>query len=161
MAKFLEEVSGLLLTVLIISVGFGLWTLVKPLNYQTSEALAQQNSAIELAQFSSFDNHIVSGSQLVTAVRRYSYLPNFSVYVQKNTPSTVNFGNVPDATRTTCPGFNYTSGLLTYSGTVPCSTTQAQLDDATNPNYIPPQARFKSTLVKDRNNLITGIYFKQ
>lgn len=158
--KYISWTSGLLITGMIITAGILLFNKSTPvLNAANDQSATQAQMAIA-NKYVAFDNQLVSGSQVLTAYRQFQNEDIFYIYVQTNINHTVqNFGMTPSGMNTNGPNFNFTTGQFT-SGTMNCSTTQVQVTDITNPNYIPPQARFRSTLLLDENKLVTGIYFK-
>ncbi len=160
--KFMQWSVGLLITLAIISTGLLLWNKAKPIGAAAQQQAAEQARLMSEAQFSPYDSQLVSGSELVTAYRRYYMMLGFHLYVKTNKAS---FGMTPSASggggSTSCPSFNYTTGQLS-GGTASCNRTETHVTDnaASNLYYVPPQARFLATVVKDANDRVAGIYFK-
>jgi hypothetical protein len=159
--KMFEMAIDLLIFLSVISSGLLVKSAVDPIATVISQQSQQRAVALEESQYSPYDSHIVSGSSLTTAVDRYSNNPAFYVYVQKISPATSNFGIVEGGIGTSCPSFNYTTGKLSYSSTTTCAVTSSNLSDSAHSSYVLPQARFKSTLVKDNNQRVVGIYFQE
>jgi len=139
--------------------GVALWNKVVPIITTSNAQAAQQARAVADDEYSAYDNQITSGSQILTAYRRYSYHDVFYLYIQTNTNSwTLNFGMQPNESNSSCAGFDFSTGKLT-TGTQSCNITLNQVTNNTSSYYIPPQARFRSTVLKDANDRVTGIYF--
>lgn len=162
-SKFLQWSVGLLITLSIISMGLLLWNKAKPIGAAAQQQAAEQARLMSEAQFSAYDNQLVSGSQLLTAYRRYYMLDSFHLYVQTNRSGTREFGMTPSApsggSASSCPSLSYSSGELS-GGTTSCTVTEDEIIDITSSNYVPPQAKFRATVVKDGNDRVAGIYFK-
>lgn len=161
--KFLQWSIGLLITLSIISMGLLLWNKAKPIGDAAQRQAAEQAKLMSEAQFTAYDNQLLSGSQLLTAYRRYYMLDAFHIYVQTNRSGIRQFGMTPGAPSggagSSCPSFSYSTGKLS-SGTTTCSITEDHITDVSGTNYVPPQAKFRTTLVRDGNDRIAGIYFK-
>ncbi|CAH1207728.1 hypothetical protein PAECIP111893_02765 [Paenibacillus plantiphilus] len=161
--KFLQWSVGLLITLAIISTGLLLWNKAQPIGSAAQQQAAEQARLMSEAQFAAYDNQVVSGSQLLTAYRRYYTLDAFHLYVQTSRGGTQQFGMTPSApnggTGSNCPSFDYANGKIN-GGTTTCSVKEADVTTVTHSYYVPPQARFRTTVVKDGNDRIAGIYFK-
>ncbi|RUT39526.1 hypothetical protein EJP82_25950 [Paenibacillus anaericanus] len=154
---YLKWVIGLLFTLVIIAAGIMIWNQTQPMLQMANRQAVEQAQAIADDEFSAYDYQLVSGSQVLTAVRRYAMKDVFYIYV-KTTKS--EFIVKPSGTTTSCPRFDYTNGSI-VTGTTSCNITTRQMMDINDTNYVPPQGRFRSTLLRDDNDRITGIYFKQ
>lgn len=159
--KFLQWTVGLLITLSIISAGILLWNKAMPISAAAQRQAEEQARLMYEAQFSAYDNQLVSGSQLLTAFRRYYNQEAFYLYVQTIRGTTRQFGMTPASSggASSCPGFNYSTGQVT-AGTASCSVTETSVTEVTNTHYVPPQARFRTTLVRDGNDRVVGIYFR-
>lgn len=159
-ATFLKWTIGVCLTLTIIMAGVALWNKVVPIITTSHAQAAQQARAVADDEYSAYDNQIISGSQVLTAYRRYSYHDVFYLYIQtNNNSSTLNFGMQPNGSTAACAGFDYSTGKL-VTGTTSCSIALTQVTDNTSSYYIPPQARFRAAVLKDGNDRVTGIFFK-
>jgi hypothetical protein len=160
-STFLKWTFGVILTLTIIAAGVMLWNKASPIIASANNQAAQQANAIGDDEYSAFDNQLVSGSQVLTAFRRYSNHDVFYLYIQTNNNATIrNFGMQPNGSIAACTNFNYTLGTLQSGTAVGCNITQLQVTDNASIYYIPPQARFLSVLLRDLNKRVTGIYFK-
>lgn len=158
--KFLLWVVGVAMTMAIISMGVGLWNNARPIAETVNRQQLEQSRAIIDSEFSAFDNQLVSGSQISTAYRKYAAQDPFALYIQtKDGGTTRNFAMQPSETTFTCSNFNYNSGEL-MSGTIGCSVTEEMVEEYGSQYYIPPQASYRSKVIRDANDRITAIFFK-
>ncbi|WP_152392581.1 hypothetical protein [Paenibacillus guangzhouensis] len=155
---YLKWVIGLLFTLVIIGAGIMIWNQTQPMMQMANRQAAEQAQAIADDEYSAYDYQLVSGSQVLTAVRRYAMKEVFYIYVKTNTSE---FGVRLSDAATTCPKFDYSSGTIDTSGITGCYTTTKEMMEISDTDYVPPQARFRSTLLRDGNDRITGIYFRQ
>jgi hypothetical protein len=158
-SKFLYWTMGVLLTLAIISTGLLLWARAQPIGAAAQRQAEDQARMMSEAQFAAYDNQIVSGSQLVTAYRRYYSLNGFHLYVEKN-GGAVRFGMTPNGSGSTCPSIDFGTGTLSGGTMSNCGVTETTVTTSAATEYIPPQTRFRTTLVRDANHRVTGIYFK-
>jgi len=160
-ASFLKTTISILITLAIISAGIFLWNKTMPvLELANNQASIQ---AMELAdqQYSAYDNQLVSGSQLNTAYRRYSNHDVFVLYVQKNNNGTrTNFGIRPSGSGP-CRDLDFTTGNLKTGTLATCSVDEEDIQSYSGTYYVPPQSKFKAILVRDLNDSVIGIYFKE
>ncbi|WP_341281073.1 hypothetical protein [Paenibacillus sp. FSL H8-0537] len=158
---FLKTTISILITLAIITSGMFLWSASQPvLQLANGQAAAQARELTE-QQYSAYDNQLVSGSQIVTAYRRYATHEGLVLYVQfyKNGAYT-NFGMRPDEVSSACRNFNYSSGQVTEGTSYNCYADEDDLTSSYSSYYISPQSRFRATLIKDANNTIQAIYFR-
>ncbi|MFC6333914.1 hypothetical protein ACFP56_14900 [Paenibacillus septentrionalis] len=161
-ASFLKTTISILITLAIISAGIFLWNKTIPvLELANNQASIQ---AMELAdqQYSAYDNQLVSGSQLNTAYRRYSNHDVFVLYVQKknNNGTRTNFGIRPSGSGP-CRDFDFSTGKLKTGTLANCYVNEDDLQSYSGTYYVPPQSKFQAVLVRDLNNSVIGIYFKE
>jgi hypothetical protein len=158
---FLKNSVGLIITVVIITAGLILWSKAEPIVDMTNRQAAMQAEFMQNEIYSAYDNQIVSGSQIITAYRRYSMQDAFYLYIQTNNGGTIrNFGMQPNGSTQPCPNFDYNNGALA-SGSTTCNITIDQIQDNASVYYISPQSRFSAKLIKDANKRVTAIFFKQ
>ncbi|WP_159887531.1 hypothetical protein [Paenibacillus puerhi] len=158
-SKFLYWTVGILITLAMISAGLILWNNAKPIGAAAQRQAAEQARLMYEAQFAAYDSQLVSGSQLVTAYRRFYSLDAFHLYVEMNSGA-IQFGMTPNGDNTACPAIDYHTGKLNGSTMPSCNVTDANITNTSSGHYVAPQRRFRSTLVKDANNRVTGIFFK-
>ncbi|MEK5061040.1 hypothetical protein BK126_26350 [Paenibacillus sp. FSL H7-0326] len=157
--RFLIWSIELVLTLNIISYGILLWNTTIPLRDSVSLQMVEHNQAIYDSKYAAYDYQDVSGSQILTAYRKYQNEPIFNLFVQTRHNGLRNFAVEPNHLTNTCSNFDYSSGALA-SGTTNCNIDELDLKQFGGSYYIPPQQRFSSTLIRDANNTVLGIYFK-
>ncbi|WP_166244088.1 hypothetical protein [Paenibacillus turpanensis] len=158
--KFLYWTIGVLVTMLVISTGLLLWNKTKPIMTLANKEAAAQAQLITDAQFSAYDNQIVSGAQVVTAYRRYATQEAFYLYIRMYKSGTyTDFGMTPKGGGYTCPRFSFSLGQLVSGSPMSCSVKEEQITKFGGTYYVPPQASFRSTIVRDVNKRVTAIYF--
>ncbi|MCL6663461.1 MULTISPECIES: ABC transporter permease [Paenibacillus] len=99
-------------------------------------------------RFTIYENTTLSGSQVMNAVRQFNNEDQFGVYVLTGKAGATYYGST----------FNQTDGVIT--GTVKNTDLGPALDESNN-NFINPSGKFKSSIVRDENNMVRGIIFKQ
>ncbi|OMF76752.1 ABC transporter permease [Paenibacillus glucanolyticus] len=99
-------------------------------------------------RYNIYENTTLSGSQVMNAVRQFNNETQFGVYVQTGKNGVTYYGNT----------FNQTTGEI--DGTAKNTNLQPAQDE-TNNNYINPSGKFKSSVVRDANNMVRGIVFIQ
>ncbi|MEW4425998.1 ABC transporter permease [Paenibacillus pabuli] len=99
-------------------------------------------------RYNIYENTTLSGSQVMNAVRQFNNETQFGVYVQTGKNGLTYYGNT----------FNQTTGEI--DGTAKNTNLLPAQDEANN-NYINPSGKFKSSVVRDANNMVRGIVFVQ
>lgn len=99
-------------------------------------------------RFNIYENTTLSGSQVMNAVRQYNNEQQFGVYVQTGKGGSTYYGSQ----------FNQTTGIIT--GDTNNTTLSPALNESDN-NFINPSGKFKSSVVRDANNMVRGIVFTQ
>jgi hypothetical protein len=151
----LKMAAGFFLAIALITIA-----VVMFINAQDATKSAQSNFSsiqeeLDQTQFTVYDNTTVSGSQVVNAIRKFSDKSQFGIQVITGKQpagtwyyNTVNIGVQPGAT-------GYGDMLTAGTGTIGNAQNEAL------PDYINPSGRFQAKLIKDNNNAIRGIVFKQ
>ncbi|WP_440961824.1 hypothetical protein ACN6KS_08930 [Paenibacillus nitricinens] len=161
-ASFLKTTISILITLAIISSGLFLWGKTQPVVELANSQAAAQARELSEQQYSAFDNQIVSGSQILTAYRRYESQQGFCLYIEKPYANGQNeaerrFSMNPNG-EGYCRAFDYSSGSF-KEGPDTRGVDVEELSEASGRYYISPQARFKAKLIKDKNERIAAIYF--
>lgn len=164
-ASFLKTTISILITLAIISAGLFLWGKTQPVVELANSQAAAQARELSEQQYSAFDNQLVSGSQILTAYRRYESEQNFCLYVER--PDV--YGQT-DANRQIsmnpsgdgyCRAFDYSGGRFKEGTEKDYNKVDDRvISDASETHYISPQSRFRATLIKDHNERIAAIYFR-
>lgn len=161
-ASFLKTTISILITLAIISSGLFLWGKTQPVVELANSQAAAQARALSEQQYSAFDNQLVSGSQILTAYRRYESQPGFCLYVQRpyvyGQEAYREFSMNP-SDEGSCRNFDYSSGEF-KEGSGYSNVDDKDISDASDPRYISPQSRYRAKLIKDKNERIAAIYFQ-
>lgn len=117
----------------------------------------QREQAIleEVAEYAPFDNRVTVGSQIITAMRKYSMNDYVTVYVKN---ASVSFAATPTGITKPVGTVDYSTGILT-GGSTTASVKVSQMKDETSAYYILPQQKYQSQLVTDNNRVVVGILF--
>lgn len=160
-AGWLKWTISILITIAAISAGMMLWNKALIIRDEADDQVKRQSKAIAETQYSAFDNTLVSGSQILTAYRRYENKDVFSLYIQiQKSGSVQNFGMQPKGSNLSpCRNFDFNSGKLS-NGQSTCNVSEEQVTNVNDVHYIPPQARFRSLVIRDENDRISGLFFK-
>lgn len=155
-ASFLKTAVSILLTLAIVSAGLLLWGKAQAVVDLANGEAAMQERELSDQQYSAFDGQIVSGSQIVTAYRRYETKESFCVYVSKN----YNQGfSLKTGTSGSCRKLDYSSGRFGSGYESDYTVIDQILNPYDSARYISPQSRFKAVLVRDDNKRVAGILF--
>ncbi|MEK3963432.1 MULTISPECIES: hypothetical protein [Paenibacillus] len=160
-ASFLKTTISILITLAIISSGLFLWGKTQPVVELANSQAAAQARELSEQQYSAFDNQIVSGSQILTAYRRYESQQGFCLYVEKPYANGQNeverrFSMNPSG-EGYCRAFDY-SGAKFKEGSE-SGVDEEEISNASGQYYISPQARYRARLIKDNNERIAAIFF--
>lgn len=126
--------AAVLLTIGVIVVGVVLYSSGQEVVKQSEQDLAGISQTLSMKKYENFNNTVVSGSQVINAIRMYT----------KNEPITV----------TVKTGASGTS--VVYSENVEYKET-----DSSSARYINPIGQFYATLTVNSNKVVTNITFVQ
>ncbi|WP_042203654.1 hypothetical protein [Paenibacillus camerounensis] len=162
-ASFLKTTISILITLAIISSGLFLWGKTQPVVELANSQAAAQARELSEQQYSAFDNQLVSGSQILTAYRRYESQPGFCLYVQRpnvyGQDAYYKEFSMNPSDEGYCRNFDYSSGEF-KEGMDYRKVEDSDISDASGSYYISPQSRYRSKLIKDQNDRIAAIYFQ-
>lgn len=153
--KALVMAAGIFLAIALITIAVVLFT-----SAQEATKTAQNNFSgiqTELSQtaFTVYDNTLVSGSQVVNALRKFNDQDQFGIQVitGKN-PAGQWYGKVIN--------IGVPVDSITYGSVVGAAPGKlADAIDEAGVDYVNPSGKFKAQLVKDSSNVIRGIVFLQ
>lgn len=154
--KFITDSIGLFMSLFIISASITVFLIVKPVHEYVAEKGKTQVILQQMAEFSPYDNHPVSGSNVLTAMRRYSSTDYVAIYVRNGAGNT--FIANPSGSTAGCYVIDYNTGKITSSRTV-ATVTAAQMSNESSPYYVAYQSKYQATLVIDKNKVVVGVYF--
>lgn len=162
-ASFLKTTISILITLAIISSGLFLWGKTQPVVELANSQAAAQARELSEQQYSAFDNQLVSGSQILTAYRRYESQPGFCLYVQRpyvyGQDAYYREFSMNPSDEGSCRNFDYSRGEF-KEGTSSSYVDEDNISTASDSYYISPQSRYRAMLIKDDNDRIAAIYFQ-
>lgn len=143
--KGLILAAGTIITCIVISLGFYISREAKSTASSGTQQINKINTEFAESDKVIYDGTCISGSEVVSVIQKFNNSAT-GVYVQTNSSSNyyIQF-------------FDLKSGVV--SGT--SYTTYSRDTDASSSNYINPYATFKGQVVRDSNDVIVGIAFRQ
>ena len=153
--KALVMAAGIFLAIALITIAVVLFTSAQEATKTAQNNFSSIQTELSQTAFTVYDNTMVSGSQVVNALRKFSDEDQFGIQVTtgKN-PAGQWYGKVIN---TGVPVDSVTYGSVVGPG-------PGGLADAINeadPDYVNPSGKFRAQLVKDSSNVIRGIVFLQ
>lgn len=133
-AKALIGAAGLFLAIALITLSVTLFGTAQEGAKQAQTEFSSIQTELSGQAYAGYDNTILTGSQVVNTIRKFSNKESFTVKVSTNKNRS---------------GTTYTKGNI--GGTT----------DVTSNEYVNPAGQFKGTIVRDENNVVTGIEFAQ
>ena len=155
--EYFKEIVALVFTLLVIGFGIQVWNIVSPVNDAIREQAIVRARMSEEAKYSAYNNHLLSGSAISTAVKKYADIPRFCVYV--GTDSTNSNFNRYSYDGGQCYQLSSVSPPTASTTVLPSSNTYQQMVTEGTPVYVDIRNRYRSSLVRDGNDRITGIVF--
>ncbi|CAM4509784.1 ABC transporter permease [Paenibacillus xylanexedens] len=142
--------AGIFLTIMLITIVVIITISSQDAAKQGQTKMAAITTQLSDTEYQTYSNTTLSGSQVLNAVRQYMNQEQFGVQVitgkQRNTAGTF-YGDV----------FNGIGEITPDSGTLILTEAEKQSAD----EYINPSGKFRSSIVRDKNNMIRGIIFRQ
>jgi hypothetical protein len=142
--------AGIFLTIMLITIVVIITISSQDAAKQGQTKMAAITTQLSDTEYQTYSNTTLSGSQVLNAVRQYMNQEQFGVQVitgkQRNTVGTF-YGDV----------FNDIGEISDIGGTLSLSNAEKQSAD----EYINPSGKFRSSIVRDKNNMIRGIIFRQ
>ncbi|WP_339298020.1 ABC transporter permease [Paenibacillus sp. FSL R5-0623] len=143
--------AGIFLTIMLITIVVIITISSQDAAKQGQTKMAAITTQLSDTEYQTYSNTTLSGSQVLNAVRQYMNQEQFGVQVitgkQRNTVGTF-YGDV----------FNNIGEITPNSGGT-LSLVNAEKQSANE--YINPSGKFRSSIVRDKNNMIRGIIFEQ
>ncbi|WP_442600864.1 ABC transporter permease [Paenibacillus sp. KN14-4R] len=149
--KALVMAAGIFLAIALITIGVVLF-----ISAQEATKTAQNNFSdiqTELSQtaFTVYDNTVISGNQVTNALRKYINKDQFGVQIITGKNTTGSWYNNEIYTDTD----NY--------GNIK-QVSKANINEVSNElaaQYVNPSGKFKSSIIRDKSNVIRGLVFEQ
>lgn len=152
--------AGLFLAVALITLAVIIFGSAQDATKSAQSSFSDIQTELSQTSFAAYDGTILSGNQVLNAIRKYSGREEFGIRVQTGKHKEENIVGV---------WYNYRiefigggdDGIVdrldknSADGTLQNAMSESHID------YINPTGKFKSTLVYDRNNVIRGILFEQ
>lgn len=150
--------AGIFLTIMLITIVVIITISSQDAAKQGQTKMAAITTQLSDTEYQTYSNTTLSGSQVLNAVRQYMNQEQFGVQVitGKQINSEYEYNK---------KGLFYGNTFDTLTGEIPPSNKKAlDLSGAENQAsmaYINPSGKFKSSIVRDKNNMIRGIIFTQ
>ncbi|MFJ2047218.1 ABC transporter permease [Paenibacillus taichungensis] len=147
--------AGIFLTIMLITIVVIITISSQDAAKQGQTKMAAITTQLSDTEYQTYSNTVLSGSQVLNAVRQYMNQEQFGVQVITGKQKAAN----PDS-----QGTFYGDTFDTVSGQITSTKKNPSLTDAETQSeneYINPSGKFKSSIVRDKNNMIRGIIFKQ
>lgn len=142
--------AGIFLTIMLITIVVIITISSQDAAKQGQTKMASITTQLSDTEFNTYNNTTLSGSQVLNAIRQYMNLEQFGIRVKTGkSQSGVFYGNE-----------------FADDGHITNLDSEKKLDlkyaeDQSQPQYINPSGKFKSTIVRDQNSMIRGIIFEQ
>lgn len=152
----LKVAAGLFLTIALITIVVVLFISAQEATKTAQNNFSSIQKELDQTQYAVYDNTNISGSQVVSSLRKFQDQKSFGIQVITGRNKTgswymheVNTTASPDSTE-------YGSVNSSTAG----GTFKDALDETSN-NYINPTGTFKSEIVRDRSNVVRALIFTQ
>ncbi|KAA8756730.1 ABC transporter permease [Paenibacillus sp. UASWS1643] len=150
--------AGIFLTIMLITIVVIITISSQDAAKQGQTKMAAITTQLSDTEYQTYSNTTLSGSQVLNAVRQYMNQEQFGIQVitgkQQNSSSEYEKEGVFYGSK-----FDTTTGAVASKDSKNLDLKRAE--DQYYPDYINPSGKFKSTIVRDKNNMIRGIIFIQ
>lgn len=142
---------GIIVTLLLCGIVVGVFTIIQQPAKATADDITSLNTQLNEQKFFIYENGNHNGSHVYNTIKQYQSAETFGVYV---------------ITGKNQNGTWYNRQISLLPGTIgddlgPGSGTLENTRNERSVEYINPSGQFKSEIVRDSNNVITGIVFRQ
>lgn len=144
----LKMTGGIFITLGYITLGVLLFALVVAGVKIAQDRMTGITENLQGAEYTTFDNGTLSGSQVLNSVRQYMNNDQFGILVQTGKGGTTYYGN----------SFNINTGEITSADK---NTSLLDAQNQADSDYINPSGKFKSNVVYDPNGVVRGLIFVQ
>lgn len=152
--KALLMAAGLFLTIALITIGVVMFMSAQDATKKTQDSFTGMQNDLSQSEFTIYDETIITGSQVVDALKRYEYIDAFSIGVK----SGANNEFLWYGTSTTA------SDILDKMIDETAKGSDGTIKDIKKKgadDYINPSGRFKAYVLVDENDMVAGLAFKQ
>lgn len=146
---------GVILFIVVAAIGLGFVNFGQGMASDANEELVRFNDQLTRAKFSAYDTTTVSGTDVVSAIRKYSDMEgDIIVQVTNGAGNTYQYLSTGTVTST---------GAVTSTLTARTTTTAdiSNAKDSTNSRYVNPSGQFSAIIGEDANEVIRVIVFVQ
>ncbi|KQY91025.1 ABC transporter permease [Paenibacillus sp. Root52] len=140
--------AGVFLTIALITIVVTLFISSTDAVKEGQTQFSSIQTQLSQTRYNVYENTTMTGSQVMNAVRQFNNETQFGVFVQTGKGGLTYYGNT----------FNQDTGNI--EGVTNNTKLGPALDEA-DVNYINPSGKFKASVVRDANNVVRGIIFKQ
>ncbi|MCX7572119.1 ABC transporter permease [Tumebacillus sp. DT12] len=156
--KALVMAAGIFLAIALITIAVIMFISAQEATKSAQNNFSSIQTELSATVFAGYDETIVSGSQVVNALRKFEQQPQFGILVRTGrNPGGQWYINTVSTSGTTKG--TVTIGKPTDSSLDPTVNTSATKESSTN--YVNPSGRFHSSLVYDASNNVRAIIFRQ
>ncbi|MBL0385850.1 ABC transporter permease [Tumebacillus sp. ITR2] len=167
--KALVMAAGIFLAIALITIAVVMFISAQEATKTAQDNFSGIQNELSSTSFNVYDNTIVSGSQVVNALRKYDNRQEFGIQVIVGTdrPSGAWYGDVVSSTgniATTDHASQATESANTYGGRIHNSyyyTRPVEAEAIESRHYVNPAGRFQAIVVRDTSNVVKGLVFTQ
>lgn len=145
--------AGIFLTIMLITIVVIITISSQDAAKQGQTKMASITTQLSDTEFNTYNNTTLSGSQVLNAIRQYMNLEQFGIKVMTGKSRGGDFyGNK----------FDNDGGFWQINnGDSKKALDLSKAENQSEPQYINPSGKFKSTIIRDQNSMIRGIIFDQ
>ena len=147
--------TGLMVTLALVTVGIAIFLTAKDMTVIAQDNFGDVQHELANSEFVAFNETVVTGSQVLNALRKYENADAFGIGVKtkKNSGDVWYWEKIESK--------SVESSTVYSISTTGATGTFSKATTVTEDNYINPNAKFKSSLRADENEVIIGIVFTQ
>ena len=165
--KALVMAAGIFLAIALITIAVVMFVSAQDATKTAQANFSNIQDELSQTAFTVYDNTVVSGSQVVNALRKFASKDEFGILVKTGKDRTgqwYGFAVCEDSGGCDSSSSSSSSSTTEYEvgdviGT--SSNDLADVFDEQYPEYVNPSGKFKADLIIDRNNMVRAIVFDQ
>ncbi|MER2006154.1 MAG: ABC transporter permease [Psychrobacillus sp.] len=145
-ATALKFAAGIILAIVLVGIAIMVFTPAADSAKSVTNDFTNNTTELQDQKYLMYDNTVVSGSQVINAIRKFKGQEG-EIGVEVTTGKSTNW---------------YLSTFNKEADTIsPVETTLANATSNTHADYINPSGMFDAVIERDKNGVIRGIKFKQ
>ncbi len=157
--KIIMIVAGVILTLLIVVVGFNFYTTTKNAGDVAMNDVTDMSNMLNESKFTNIEGQTLSGSQVQSYLNTFSREEvSIAVITNSGGPFYFNYTSSINAT-TTEAEVDFTSKITANSGTSYANNNA--VSKKSEACYVNPSGQFDCSLVRNTNGVIVGVVFDQ